>query len=66
MATEFSTNSKMRGPVQPPNRAIRFKELSAPRRALVRLCQAVNFGQLGAEDGGVGDIGRCNREDQSQ
>ena len=30
----------------PPRLTRRLSELSAPRRALVRLCQSVNFGQI--------------------
>jgi hypothetical protein len=46
MESESSTQLKLAGPVRPPNPVIRFRQLSSPRQALVRLCQAVNFGQI--------------------
>ena len=30
----------------PPTQALRLSELSAPRQALVRLCQTIDFGQV--------------------
>ena len=33
-------------PGSPPRLTRRLSELSAPRQALVRLCQSVNFGQI--------------------
>lgn len=41
--------------VAPPKRTLRLSELSAPRQALVRLCQSIDYGQ-------ILDLQVCDRE----